>query len=447
MGKLKNSIKFSYPLLYKGLKVVIHPLQIYQNYKKGKAEKKLIEEAPALHKVALAKLKNKKNIRCVFFVFHHQVWKYDYLYKLMCDSSRFTPMILVCPVLNGGEENLQKRMDDAYNYFKGKSYEVIKAYNQQEGKYIDVKQTLSPDIIFYTNPYEKLIGEKLFVKSFADTLTVYVPYAFDNNKDHQLSEDLLLRNLVWRCYVETEEFQMYAKKYARNEGRNILVTGYPGIDPMLIPHINITTKCWKRENLKRIIWAPHHTIEAVGNVYYSCFLQYADFMVTMAQKYQDQICFVFKPHPLLREKLYHCWGESRTTEYYQKWENMPNTSINDDDYTNLFLTSDAMIHDCGSFITEYLYTRKPVMRMMNNIPIDSMFNDFTKKCLDVYYKAYKKSDIEQFLLNVIDGVDPLKEARDIHYKDYLLPPHGKIPSENILEDIIDSIDNQILYKS
>lgn len=62
--------------------------------------------------------------------------------------------------------------------------------------------------------------------------------------------------------------------------------------------------------------------------------------------------------------------------------------------------------------------------------------------LDVYYKAYNEQDIEKFIQNVIDGIDPMKEARDKFYQERLLPPNGKLPSENIIDDIIDSIKNQ-----
>ena len=104
-----------------------------------------------------------------------------------------------------------------------------------------------------------------------------------------------------------------------------------------------------------------------------------------------------------------------------------------------------MIHDSGSFIAEYLYTNKPVMRTLNNVPLEKMYNPFAIKCLDQYYKAYNEQDIEQFIQNVINGVDPLKEQRTKFVNEVLMP-NGS-PSQNIIDDILDSIDNQILYRN
>lgn len=437
-----------FPTVYQILIVLKNPFKAIKRINKRILERQLINAAPNLHQKALVMLKEKKNLCCVFYVVHHQVWKYDYLYKMMCDSPRFTPVVLICPIMNCDDKFKRKHMSEAYRYFQALGYNVMLAYNVQERSYIDVNKDLNPDIVFYTNPYEGLIDDRFYIKNFMDKLTIYVPYAFVNNKDHHLSEDLLLRNLVWRCYVETKENEQYSKQFSRNKGRNVVVTGYPGVDKMIGDGKSIDlTKLWKKDNCKKIIWAPHHTIKAVGHVHYSCFLKYADFMLQMAAKYSNEICFVFKPHPMLREKLYKIWGEDKTDLYYKKWQNMPNTSIHDDDYVDLFLTSDAMIHDCGSFIAEYLYARKPVMRMMNDIPEKNVFNDFTIKCLNVHYKAYNEDDIEHFLQNVINEVDPLKDLRNQHYVDCLLPPHEKKPSENIFRDIIDSIDNQVLYRN
>ena len=125
---------------------------------------------------------------------------------------------------------------------------------------------------------------------------------------------------------------------------------------------------------------------------------------------------------------------------------MPNTFFTDGEYIDLFLTSDAMIHDSGSFLIEYLFTQKPVMRMMNDDCMDDLLNGYAKRCFGVYYKGYDEFEVEQFVVNVIEGKDENKEDRECLYNDFLLPQSGKLPSENIISDILDSIDNQLLFK-
>ena len=168
-------------------------------------------------------------------------------------------------------------------------------------------------------------------------------------------------------------------------------------------------------------------------------------MLDIASKYRKNVLLIFKPHPLLKAKLYKLWGKEKTDIYFLLWKEGENTSISEGEYVDLFLTSDAMIHDSGSFVTEYLFVNKPVMRTINDLPLDKQFNDFALSCLDNYYKAYNKQDIDNFIQNVINGIDPLKEKRTKFVNEVLMPKGS--PSQNIIDDILDSIDNQILYRN
>lgn len=400
-----------------------------------------------LQKRALNKLKKKDKIKCVFLGLFSEIWKYDYVYKIMKDNPRFDPIILVCPINTYGYENMLKRMDDCYDFFKQKGYKVIKSYDCHDKKYINLGIDIKPDIIFYTNPYKGLIDDRYFITNFQNILTIYVPYYYNEGVDYKITYDTMFHNLLWRQYLETDFHMNLSKTYSLTKGRNSVVTGYPGIEKFLNPVGEIKDDCWKckSKRIKRIIWAPHHTLQAAWSCHYSCFLQYCDVMVNLAQKYKNEAQFVFKPHPLLRNKLDILWGKDKTKEYYDKWAQMENTSLKDGDYADLFLTSDAMIHDSGSFLIEYLYVNKPVMRTINDIPLEKMYNPFALKCLDQYYKAYNEKDIEQFIQNVINGVDPLKEQRTKFVNEVLMPKGS--PSQNIIDDILDSIDNQILYRN
>lgn len=381
-----------------------------------------------------------EKIRCVYFALFNSIWKCDGMYQLMEENPHFEPIVLVCPIVNNGKDNMLQRMEECYNQMKKKGYKVVKSYNKEMNAYINVKDDLNPDIIVYTNPYKGLIDDRYYITNFENVLTIYIPYFFGNNIDYNTFNNQYLHNIVWRLYCETQTHKEYYQRYQDYKGRNVVCTGYPGIDGFLKEsHFNT-----KLSHLKTIIWAPHHTVNSNNTVNFSCFLKYYDFMVKTAEKYQDKVHFVFKPHPLLINKLYKLWGKEKTDSYYHLWDSMPNTSLNDGEYVDLFLTSDAMIHDSGSFITEYLYTHKPVMRTMNDIDPKTMYNDFALDVLGVYYKGYREEDIEIFIQNVINGIDPMKEKREKFYKERLLPPNGKLPSQNILDDIIESINKNRL---
>ena len=129
---------------------------------------------------------------------------------------------------------------------------------------------------------------------------------------------------------------------------------------------------------------------------------------------------------------------TKTDAYYEKWATMPNTMISNSDYHDLFLTSDALIHDCGSFTIEYLYLNKPVMRLMNAFDPKSMFGDFGMACINQHTLAYSKEDVESFIEEIVAGKDSKKDERT-RFINKTLITHGKLPSEVILNDILTSI--------
>lgn len=409
--------------------------------KRLRHELKLIKAQPELHSRAIEKIRTKNGpINVVFFALRESVWKYDVLYKLMEEDSRFNPTILVCPVVNYGQENMLKNMDKCYSVFKDRGYNVMRAYNSVTNKYVDVRKEFKPDIIFYSNPYEGLIDDRYYIKQFSDILTAYTPYSIPEDINF-ISFDSYLVNMLWKNYMGCSKISKKITNYSRNKASNLVNVGFPGTDKFVKDNFNVNDP-WKIKDktTKRIIWAPHHTITDYVPVFYSTFLSYYEFMLDMAVKYKGKIQIAFKPHPLLKNRLNLLWGEEKTNAYYEKWDSLSNGLLNDSAYEDLFNTSDAMIHDCGSFISEYLYTRKPTMFLSNGKDFKDQYNDFAIECLENYYIGRTKSDIEYFINNLVDGKDPLKEKREKFYTQELLPPNGKLASENIIDDIVKELD-------
>lgn len=416
---------------------------IIEKNRRKRLEPKLIKAQPALHRKAVEKLRAKQSpINVVFFAISDAAWKYDVLYNMMVADTRFNPTILACPTVNYGKENMIKKMDKCYNLFKNRGYNVIRSYNVETDTYVDVRKDLSPDIIFYCNPYEGLIDDRYFIKKFTDVLTVYAPYYIleSSPASFPYTFDLILHNLVWKYYLEYPLFQKYAIASSRCKGRNTVVTGYPGAD-RFIKKGEQFSDVWKIKDkkIKRIIWAPHHTITDYAFVTYSTFLDYYKFMLAMAHKYEGQIQIAFKPHPLLKNRLELMWGQQKTNEYYNKWASLPNGMLNDSAYEDMFMTSDAIIHDCATFIGEYLFTKKPAMFLSNGRSFDTQYNEFAQKCLENYYIGKNKNDIENFIVNLINEIDSLKGKREKFYEEVLVAPNGKLASENIIEDIINEL--------
>lgn len=436
--ELKAKLKKAFPKqINKILSRILHPI-IY--FGKDKYHFKVKFYFPFLHRKAIKKLKNKKKIKVVFLALFDSNWKYDRLYQIMEKDETFEPIILICPIVNYGRDNMLKKMKECLNFFADKGYNYVLSYNEKTNTYVDLRKDINPDIIFYTNPYKGLIDDRYNIENFPDILTAYVPYSMQESKERDATYNMEFHNSLWRYYLPTEMHVEYSKRLAINNGKNTFCSGYPGIEGLIDGH-KPKDECWKikSHDFKRIIWAPHHTLESQAGINYSTFLTYCHFMLEMAEKYKDKVQWVFKPHPILINKLYSLWGKEKTDEYYFKWENGENTNYIDGEYTDLFLTSDAMIHDSGSFVAEYLYVNKPVMRpLKEGTKLEDLYCSFGLACLENYYIAKKKEDIENFIKMIIAGEDPLKEKRTNFINKVLIPKDG-MPSDLILKDIKDSI--------
>ena len=158
-------------------------------------------------------------------------------------------------------------------------------------------------------------------------------------------------------------------------------------------------------------------------------------MVELAEKYRGRIQFAFKPHPRLKPKLmmHPDWGVERTEAYYKLWREMPNTVFVEGDYVDLFRSSDAMIHDCSSFMGEYLFMNKPVAFLGNRGAVTKGLNDFAKACLEQHYQLDAREDIERFLDEVVlAGNDPMEPSRRT-FRETVLATDGQSVARRIYD--------------
>lgn len=393
----------------------------------------LLKVIPFLHKRAVKKASKKEKIKVAFFATHSSVWKYDEIYRLMVKHRVFDPVIFVCPVIDYGMENMLEEMRRTFKMFSDRGYNVYRTYNEKDGTYLDIKSEFSPDIVFYTNPYKGLIDNRYYITKFKKILTCYVPYAVmtTNNRNFY---DLDFHNLVWKIFCETNIHKQVASEIQRIKGRNLIVTGYPGSDNLIFNRENIID-VWKIKdrNVKRIIWAPHHLMHELNKM--SNFLEYSDIFLEIAYKYRSKLQIAFKPHPILRMKLNNepGWGKEKTDEYYIKWDEMENGQYENSDYIDLFLSSDALIHDCGSFITEYLLTNKPSLFMVRNENVMEHWSKYGDRALDAHYQSRNLDQVIEFIEEVVLGENDWMKTKRLNFiKDVLLPPNQISASENIL---------------
>ncbi|MBQ4636060.1 MAG: CDP-glycerol glycerophosphotransferase family protein [Akkermansia sp.] len=228
-----------------------------------------------------------------------------------------------------------------------------------------------------------------------------------------------------------------------NQGRNLAIVGHPYLDYLREGKnycLQDMNNMWKnyRPGIKKLIWAPHWTIGNQSFYSNGSFLSICDDMVNLAKQHADRLLIAFKPHPILYRALcdHPDWGQEKTDAYYKQWATMPNTQVEEGEYRELFWSSDAMIHDCGSFIIEYPIVNKPCMYLQRGEGY-SDFNEFAKAALNCYTIGKNAEDIEKFIIEqVIGAQDPKKDVRVDFIEQYLSPVGGKTAAENIIESIL-----------
>lgn len=374
------------------------------------------------------RIRRKKIINVLFIINELGSWKTESLFLAMLHHHRFCPHLLLVS-------------DEHATY----SYGILKNYLDKRGyNYFTLndndsfRSQFNPDIIFYQKPYLDIINPKLFFHHNLDVVFCYALYCFCNRKHPGIRKHYFL-NFVWQFYAENEKVIEEFTPILYTKGKNLFYTGLPFMDDLLKDKATFKNP-WKKNNeiRKRIIYAPHHTISTYDSGYYKygTFLDYCFFILELAEKYSSETQWAFKPHPLLKMKLTEAWGENKTNEYYQRWEDLENGQVAEGDYMDLFKHSDAMIHDCGSFKLEYLYTGNPVLYLIKEDQEFDYPNWQTQEALNLHYQARCKEDIEVFIKNVINNVDVFKEKREHFVKHYLTPPYAKSACENIINAIL-----------
>ena len=384
------------------------------------------------------KLQKKGTATVLFVCPDYHSFALSEVYRLMMEGKVFRPIIGVTyfdhidPSIGTDAD----RYGETIDYFRNCGFEVT-GFGQSKEEIRRKVLEIDPDIIFFNSTMalssiaelEKLVSDRIRVKVSYGYFLSNLQQAQFNGRD-MIEFDYLL----WEAPATVR----MSRKYAVNGGVNSYYLGYPKLDGILYPE-HVDDSRWKPCEGKRIIWAPHHSIEDDEKVYgLSCFLLIAEFMLYLAESNHYKLQIAFKPHPLLKHRLYHHseWGKEKTDQYYNRWDVLVNGQLVSGDYDRLFLTSDAMIMDSISFMCEYAAVNKPCLFTVKDVTVRHKFNELGTEAFDrIMYRTSTdiERDIERFIEDVvIHRNDYKKKEREKFMQEELLTPNGKKASENIV---------------
>lgn len=361
-------------------------------------------------------------VKICFVVAAETAWSFDNLCRLLYTDGRFDTSILVVK-------------QDGLDFSRIKKYLETKGmpvYDMMDEGWHDA------DIFIYQNPY--FYAEKsanIFSKGIGK-LCLIIPYAvFQGDDDDEHLETSRQSSCVWRFYCYTHNSFQYGVHKNIIGSLNMRLSGYPKMDAMYEPVHDMPN--WTLEKAVHILFAPSMAWK------YSSFMSVKDVILEIAEA-MENVSWIFRPHPMLGTSLVDN-GQIKSLEEYEfylnRWRNLPNASVQiGGDYMDTFKTSDAMIADGTTFLTNYQYTRKPLLYI--RCGRKENLSEYGKKLYDCLYICdddYNET-IRHFVNDVVIGRrDILKERREkffIENLDYR-KMNGCLASEYIYRDIRDAI--------
>ncbi len=428
--KRKNIIKKPVKAVYDKVK----------DFEKAREYKKVYNGYPEKIKAIRKIYAENKVLKVAFLTIFDSVFPGQPVFEKMLAMDEFDPYIIVMPDVDKfrGFEYRINTYNKAYGEFSKRygTEHVLHGYKVYEDEYLELGEEYP--IVFFANPYENMAHPYHDLSYFLDknVLPLYICYGFAALKYVRNLYKLDFYNMVWKVFLESEMNYKDYVKYAPMKGLNTYISGYIKMDELAECKIN-------QNRRKRIIISPHHTVMGWDKLNLSNFLRYSDFFLELADRYPD-IDFVFRPHPMLFNNLVQrkMWSKERIKEYLDTIDNKPNMFYDDSgEYFELFANSDGMIHDCGSFIGEYLFTEKPCCYMLKSpADLENVFLPIGEKCMESYYKAYNQSDIISFIEDVVvNGIDPIKKRRERFCRETL-----KIYHPNCKDRVIDLLEKTLI---
>lgn len=379
---------------------------------------------------SLKRLKNKTSpIKVLFLVSELAKWKNQTLYDAMAKSDKFEPVMALTAVLSDTTAEKAEEIMEWKKYCESKNINYVEAYDIENGKAADLIN-FNPDVVFYQQPWG-LFREQKPDKVSKYALPCYVPYFTPNYGTLSLDCGLDFHKKLFRHYVLNEEWaNIYRNCTDNTYSGEIAAVGSPFLTNIKNENLNnIENAC--------VIYAPHYSVSFDNLTHYSSFMHNGVEILNYAQKHPE-INWVFKPHPRLKHELANFgWTQEKINNYWAQWSKLGKV-CEDNDYIELFNNSKCLITDCGSFLTEYFVTGKPVIHLISSSNT-AVPQPPSKKIFNTFYKVHNLEEMYETFENVIIKNNDTKKSDRLNVaKEQQLI--GQNAAQNIINDLLEAIN-------
>ena len=350
-----------------------------------------------------ARLARGEKIRVAFVVCDVSMFSFEPVYMRMREDPAYDCFIAVVPRVTRGErflrDTLKKTVDTLVARYGGA---VRCLYDPDTREERPLEGTA--DVVFTSIVYDdQTCARYTALPISAYALVVGTPYGYGGIFNSSVYRMATLNQpaLFWRLFVSNDviaELFASARPLLRETMRSC---GYPKMDRMA----GISRR---RDRVKTVLICPHHTLARGKDeiLAISTFLKFADFFLRLPTIFPD-MRFVFRPHPLLFPRLEtdEWWGRQKADDYRAALEAQPNVEFQQGgDYFETFVNSDAMVHDCGSFMAEYFYAGHPQCYLLEAPgALDAQLTPFGKRLQEHVAHACTEDEIVDFVRRVAEG--------------------------------------------
>ncbi len=270
---------------------------------------------------------------------------------------------------------------------------------------------LKPDYVFCQSPYEERRPFPSFVMSdvvrFAKVCHVTYGASIAHTYIDRLIKDRMnfYRNVYFIfCSAETAKEKITAmfSENANMGYQHFEFLGYPVLE-------NVDNSEPEPHSTKRILWTPRWSYNArTGG---SHFLEYKDKFVTLRERYGDKVELAMRPHVNTFRDLQdkQLISKEDVVAYKRRLkENEIELYSTFVDLEENFKQSDILLTDYSSIVVVYFLTGRPIIYC--DFPNAVMMPEY-EEMLECMYVARSWEDVERYLDDLVNGIDPLFERR------------------------------------
>ena len=355
-----------------------------------------------------AKLARGERLKVAFLVCDASMFSGESVYTRMAEDPRLDCFIAVVPRVTRGEDFMRETLAKTTDVLRKKYGDAVRALYDPES---ERAEPLDADIVFSTVVYEDQTLPVYTTERLSERALVAILYYgygglfISNEKKTPYLPNIVLS---WRYFVSNEATRLMNIEKNPLLADNATTVGYAKMD-------RLATIPRRQGGGKTVLICPHHTLDRIpGELALSTFLKNAGLFLRLPELFPE-VTFVFRPHPLLFPRLATAkwWGPERTAAYERAMESHPNVTFQrGGDYFDAFRNSDALIHDCGSFLAEYFYTGNPQCYLLESAAtLDEQFLPFARTLAEHVRKAYTDDDVIGFIRDVEAGRDHDRDAR------------------------------------